>query len=108
MPGFPADPQGNLIPILAPVYGSSQDYAVTASNAAPAAIKDTSAAASVRIIALGCDVWFRAGTGSTAPTGVDGCVPSGGMVEVPMTAAQTHMWVRSRSGNGYVHVDLLA
>ena len=108
MPAFPADQYGNPIPVLSPTYGSSQEYAISTSNAAPAAINSGGNAAIVRVFAIGCDAYYRAGTGVTAPTGVDGYVPANGYMEAPMTGAQTIMWVRARSGSGTAHVELVA
>ena len=107
MTAFPSDQYGNLMPVLGPVYGSSQEYAITTSNAAPAAINSGGNTAIVRVFAIGCDAYYRAGTGATAPTLVDGYIPAGGYVEVPMTGAQTIMWVRARAASGTAHVDYL-
>jgi hypothetical protein len=38
---------------------------------------------------------------------VDGLVFSGQFLDVPMTPAQTHMWMRARSGSGVGRVELI-
>lgn len=104
---FPGDVSGNPIPVLAPVYGGSIESAVTTTTGAAMAVNVGAADCIVRVMAIGCDVFYRAGTGATAPTVVDGLVFAGTYLDIPMTRAQTHIYPRARSGTGTARVELL-
>jgi hypothetical protein len=108
MPGFPADAQGNVIPVLPVVYGSSQEQAQTTAGAVALSINATGAGALLRVFGLGCDIFYKTGTSAVGiPTLADALVLSGSYMEVPVPSNHTHIRAAARSGSGIFRVEIL-
>jgi hypothetical protein len=107
MTTFPADDYGRPIPVVAPIYGSSLEVAVTTTTGTAMNINTLAKSVLVRVMAIGCDIFYRAGTGTTVPTLVDGMVFAGTYADIPMTAAQTHLYCRARAGSGTARTELI-
>lgn len=108
MPAFPADTYGNVMPVLAPVYGVSLEQAVTNSSGTAMAINPTGAACLVEVFAIGCDVYYKSGTsGVTAPALADGMVFAGTSKVIPLPATHTHVRCYARTGSGTARTEYL-
>lgn len=108
MPAFPADAYGNIIPVLAPVYGSSLEQAVTTTSGAAMAINATGGACLIEVFAIGCDLYYKTGTsGVTAPVLGDGMIFAGTSKPIPMPAGHTHVRCYARTGSGTARAEYL-
>lgn len=108
MTTFPADKYGNVIPVLAPVYGSSLEQAVTTTSGTAMAINATGKPCVVKVFAIGCDIYYKSGaSGVTAPVLGDGMIFAGTYEVVPLPAGHTHVRCYARTGSGTARTEYL-
>ena len=108
MTAFPADKYGNVIPCLAPVYGSSLEQAVTTTSGTAMAINATGEPCMIEVFAIGCDIYYKSGTsGVTAPALGDGMIFAGTSKVIPLPATHTHVRCYARTGSGTARAEYL-
>lgn len=104
-PAFPADPSGNIVPVLPVKYDTVLEAVLPQTAVAFGGTTERM----VRVWALGCDMYYVWGaSGVAAPSATFGAlVKDGNFFDVPVTAAQTHFRAVARSGSGSYRLELL-